>query len=93
MGHFLVHNGENCECGMLHYIREVPLCPVLVGKWEIIEPALIYVGTYHSFTFHFPTLMAHPWTCNKQTGLLRYVKYRFSINKFPTCVLHKHSTV
>jgi hypothetical protein len=50
-GHFLVHNGENCECSMLKYICEVPLCAVLVGKWEIIVPALIYVGMYH---FHFP---------------------------------------
>lgn len=66
-GHFLVHNGENCEHSMLQYICEVALCAALVGKWKVTVPALIYVGTYHSFTFHFPTVMAHPWTCNKQT--------------------------
>lgn len=51
-GHFLVHNGKNCECSMLKYICEVPLCVVLVRKWEIIVPALIYVGTVS--LFHFP---------------------------------------
>jgi hypothetical protein len=40
-GHFLAHNGENFEFSMLQYICEVPLCAVLVGKWEIIVPALI----------------------------------------------------
>jgi len=74
-GHFLVHNGENCECGMLQYIHEVPLCAVLVGKWEIIVLALTYVGNYHSFNFHLPTVMANPWTFNKQTGLFRYLKH------------------
>jgi len=75
-GHFLVHNGENCECGIVQYIHEVSLCAVLVGKWEITVLALIYVGTYYSFTFHFPTVTAHPQTFNKQTGLLRLILYQ-----------------
>lgn len=59
-------------------ICEVPFWAVLVGKWEI-NSASSYSCRQLSL-FHFQTVTAHPWTYNKQTGLLRYLKYWFSIN-------------